>query len=677
MALSGTIYGSVTHQPSSSNPFSFYFTWSASQNVANNYSDVTVKTYWATKDTGWTFDTVGSRNASITINGETSSISKVFNCAPWTSNPFLIQTATTRVYHNSDGTKSISISVRANGHASSWGPSASTASSDDCTASTTITLNTIPRAASITAAPDFNDEENPTITYSNPAGNSVTSLQACISLTGATDDILYRDISKTGSSYTFNLTTSERNVLRKATTGSNSRKVKFYVRTVIGGETYHSPLEKNFSIINYTPTFPVNNIGYYDSNTSISNITGNSEMIVQNQSNLVVQYTAATPKKSASISTYYFKLNGVTKTSTSAGGTISFGKINSGSNITLTAWCVDSRGNSSGEVSKTIKCYEYYQPSFTSFNSYRANSDGNPNVNGKYLKNIYSTNYPSVGGKNKINVEFTYITGSTSKTTADSLVNLGEDSKTYSVYATITDSFGGSNSSSTITVFGSTRIFNVSKDGTGFAIGKMAEIPEGYPGIFECRWPAKFNGDVECVGEIDCDTITSDTISCNNSITSNTINCNNSITSNTISCDKITSDEISCGSITINQKTIFNLIYPVGSIYMSVNSTSPQTLFGGTWTRIEDTFLLAAGGTYKAGTTGGEATHKLTIEEMPSHNHYVPNIKYTDSDSGHAYAESWGGGEDNRAIYTGNTGGNAAHNNMPPYLSVYMWKRTA
>ena len=64
--------------------------------------------------------------------------------------------------------------------------------------------------------------------------------------------------------------------------------------------------------------------------------------------------------------------------------------------------------------------------------------------------------------------------------------------------------------------------------------------------------------------------------------------------------------------------TIADLVYPVGSIYMSVNSTSPATLFGGTWTQIQDTFLLAAGSTYAAGATGGEATHTLTENEMPS-----------------------------------------------------------
>lgn len=492
MALSGRINGSVTYN---SNIFSFYATWSAAQSISGNYSDVTVTTYWQTSNIYWGFDTVGSRSASITVNGETKSISKRFDTtngsgSSWNvSNPYPIQTVTQRVYHNSDGTKSITISVRANGHAADWGPSSSISNSADCTASGTITLDTIPRAASITAAPNFNDEANPTITYSNPAGDSVSSLQACISLTGAADDVTYRDISKTGTSYTFNLTEAERNVLRKATTGGNSRTVRFFVRTIIGGVTYHSQLEKTFSIINYTPTFSESNISYYDNNTSITNVTGNSDMIVQNKSSLVVKYTAATPKKSASISTYYFKLNGVTKTSTSAGGTVSFGAINSDSNLTLTAWCVDSRGNSSGEKTKTITCYEYHQPSFTSFDAYRANSDGSSNVNGTYLKNVYSTNYSSVGGKNTISVSFTYTTGSTSKTSTSALFNLGESSKTYNVYATITDSFGGKNTSSTVTVFGATRIFNVSKDGTNFAIGKMAT--DGVAELFDCRWPIR------------------------------------------------------------------------------------------------------------------------------------------------------------------------------------------
>ena len=115
-------------------------------------------------------------------------------------------------------------------------------------------------------------------------------------------------------------------------------------------------------------------------------------------------------------------------------------------------------------------------------------------------------------------------------------------------------------------------------------------------------------------------------------------------------------------------------IYPVGSIYMSVNNINPSTLFGfGTWEQIKDTFLLSAGDTYTAGTTGGEATHTLTINEMPSHNHGIAISGNTGLSVGCSYT-SPGGYNKN---FCNTEGGGEAHNNMPPYLVVYMWKRTA
>lgn len=137
--------------------------------------------------------------------------------------------------------------------------------------------------------------------------------------------------------------------------------------------------------------------------------------------------------------------------------------------------------------------------------------------------------------------------------------------------------------------------------------------------------------------------------------------------------------DIGAGSGGVDVSTVLSKVYPVGSIYMSVSSTSPQTLFGGTWVQLKDRFLLGAGATYKAGATGGEATHTLTAAEMPTHQHSIwfPNA----------------GGEQNAAIgfptagskntyyaeasKTSGAGGGGAHNNLPPYLSVYMWKRTA
>ena len=129
------------------------------------------------------------------------------------------------------------------------------------------------------------------------------------------------------------------------------------------------------------------------------------------------------------------------------------------------------------------------------------------------------------------------------------------------------------------------------------------------------------------------------------------------------------------GTQTLDQT--LGLVYPVGSIYMSINNVSPATLFGGKWVQIKGRFLLGASDVYKANTTGGEATHALTTDEMPNHQHSIwfPNsggeqsaeIGYPEAGSSKTYYAE--------ASKTAGAGGGAAHNNMPPYLVVYMWRR--
>ena len=137
------------------------------------------------------------------------------------------------------------------------------------------------------------------------------------------------------------------------------------------------------------------------------------------------------------------------------------------------------------------------------------------------------------------------------------------------------------------------------------------------------------------------------------------------------------------GNLTVNS-VLFNnsnlqilSIYPVGSIYLSVNNVNPGTLFGGTWEQIKDIFLLGAGDIYTAGSIGGSATHTLTINEMPSHRHEIANYNSGGNAQGSmtVTANAKTGYLSN--IITGATGGGQSHNNMPPYLVVYMWKRTA
>lgn len=159
---------------------------------------------------------------------------------------------------------------------------------------------------------------------------------------------------------------------------------------------------------------------------------------------------------------------------------------------------------------------------------------------------------------------------------------------------------------------------------------------------------------------------------------------------------------------------LFNLVYPVGSIYMSVDNTSPASFLGGTWERIKDRFLLGSGDSYSNGATGGESSHTLTVAEMPSHNHSASsNSTGSHSHSatafgatryeaiGHIFswdtygpilswdsgAPSWqnasnklsiaSNGDHSHTITVNNNGSGNAHNNMPPYLAVCMWKRIA
>lgn len=122
-------------------------------------------------------------------------------------------------------------------------------------------------------------------------------------------------------------------------------------------------------------------------------------------------------------------------------------------------------------------------------------------------------------------------------------------------------------------------------------------------------------------------------------------------------------------------------LHPVGSLYLSVDEVNPSVYFGGTWERIQDTFLLAAGSAYPAGTTGGEAKHRLLSSEIPSFSvQQLRSLSPTtqairSASSGSAVEVMTDVSFQTQTVSTGSS--NATHNNMPPYLAVYVWKRTA
>lgn len=200
-------------------------------------------------------------------------------------------------------------------------------------------LNKIPRQATITAAPNFTDEDNPTITYSNLVGNDVSKLEACISLTGESPDIAYRDIPKIGTTYTFNLTDSERAILRNSCVNAKSRDVYFYIRTTIGSTVLRYNLKRTLTIVNAEPTVSATAT---DQGAVSITLTGDTSKMIKGYNTINVSMTA-TAKKGATISSY--KITNGSNVINAASGL--FNNAESG---TFVFTATDSRGYSSSET---------------------------------------------------------------------------------------------------------------------------------------------------------------------------------------------------------------------------------------------------------------------------------------------------------------------------------------
>ena len=355
-----------------------------SYSVANNTSNVTIKVQVWRTNSG--YETYGNGTCYVNCDGVDYSQS-ISSSQKFTYNSYTqVFSKTLTINHNANGSKSIYVSSyidhsRFNSTSQGF----------------TVNLTNIPRQATITNAPNFNDTQNPTITYSNSAGSSASSLQACISLTGSNSDIAYRDISKTGTSYTFNLTETERNVLRQATTTSNSRTVYFYIKTVINGSTFYTNKAVTLSIVNANPTF---NVSYLDTNSTTTNITGNNQQIIQNNSTLRINITNATGVKYATLKTASINVNGAVTTQNISGSSVTFniGTLNVTNNITIPVTVTDSRNNKT-TTNLTIQILSWALPSAIITMERENNFYTSTNL-------TVNADYSSLNNKNTITIQY-------------------------------------------------------------------------------------------------------------------------------------------------------------------------------------------------------------------------------------------------------------------------------
>jgi hypothetical protein len=213
-----------------------------------------------------------------------------------------------------------------------------------------VTFDTTVKKATITSAPNFIDTDNPTIQYSNPMGSNVTKLQVCIAdNTGNTIYVPYRNVSKTGSSYTFQLTTTERQALINAVTSGTSITVRFYIKMTVYGADQRNYVAKTFSISDAMPDLAP---AVVDMNETTKALTGDLNKLIKYYSKAACS-SNATVKNGATIKSQKLVNGSVTKTNTN--GVFSVDNVENG---TFVFTVVDSRDNSASKtVTKTLINY--------------------------------------------------------------------------------------------------------------------------------------------------------------------------------------------------------------------------------------------------------------------------------------------------------------------------------
>ena len=347
------------------------FEWSvASQSVSGNSTKIK---YTLKGAGGNTTSWVMSGPFKLIIDGQTvySSSSRI-----QLKNGTVLKTGSFTMTHNSAGKRSFS----------AYAEAAIYTAAVNCSGSGSWALPDIARGATITSAPNFNDTQNPTVNYSNPAGTAVSTLQIAIVNPSSENTVYcaYRDISKTGTSYTFNLTNAEKQAIYAATANSKTLAVRFKIKTVIGGTTLYSNADRTLTMVDCYPTF---NAAYLDTKASTVAATGNNQLIVQNNSTLQINVTSAASYKNATAKTASAVVLGQTYTAninSSGAATLNIGTINNAQDFDVPVTVTDSRGYTA-TVTLKIRVLAWTAPTaiitLQRHNNYYAETDLNVDAN--------------------------------------------------------------------------------------------------------------------------------------------------------------------------------------------------------------------------------------------------------------------------------------------------------
>lgn len=314
------------------------------QSVSDNTTTYQIKQVYYNSASGYT----GFDSATAVLDGTQKKYNSYTRMYPGETT---IQELTRVIEHNLDGstpTKNVETSWTA-----SFGGSGST--------STNITFPNIARYSIITEAPNFNDEENPTIKFTTQIASGI-QVSVHIQNADGTQSLVGRNnIDYSSGTYTFTLSDAERNILRNLASNSKTLSVRFAVVSLLNGNYYTSYLSRTLTIVNANPTF---SIAYQDTNATTLAVTNNDQQIIQNISTLQINVSSASAKKGASLSSVSVNINGTITTETISSSTknINIGAVNLSDNITVPITLTDSRGNSTTS-NLTITMLPYELPS--------------------------------------------------------------------------------------------------------------------------------------------------------------------------------------------------------------------------------------------------------------------------------------------------------------------------
>lgn len=634
MASSGSFSGSIH-----SGHYVLRVDWTQTKNVSANTSTITAKAYLVND---WSLSINARSDNKVTIDGTAQTYASP---AISSTGTHLLGTVTQTVNHGSDGSKSLTMSavfyIRATLSGTYY---------ESITASANITLDSIARASGVSA--------------SNVAMGSATTIAISRASSSFTHTLTYAFGSATGTIATKTTSTSVSwtppltlaSQIPKAVTGTCTITCTTYNgSTSIGSKTCTLTLTVPASV---KPTITSLTAARVDG--AVPSTWG---IYVQTKSKATLTINGAAGSYGSTISSYSITGGGYTSTASS----FTTGFLNTSGTITFTATVTDSRGRVSAAATVSISVVAYSPPSFASYLSQRCLSSGTVNEDGTYIRGLVSYSYASCSNKNTITRATYYKKASeTAWTNASAAFSSGtaftfgggkiSTETSYDIKYTLTDAF------TTIAiqdiVSTAAVVMDFKKGGKGVAVGKVSEVDNAFEVAED--WDVRVYG-------------------------------------------KLLKDYI---------QSFIKTMYPVGSIYMSVNNTNPSTYFGGTWVawgagRVPVGVNASDSNFSTVEKTGGASTVTLAASQIPSHTHAKGTLA-TASAGAHTHnlnltKTTWAGSSSSRVVVdstdytamtnkatasagahthtisgsTAATGGGGAHSNLQPYITCYMWKRTA